>query len=77
MGLFHDIFGKKVQLPALDPSAPASERMGRYREQLDSFASKVNDKLEALPSDDALYIFVGKPPGSFGVAWLKEGKEKV
>lgn len=74
MGLFDGLFGKRQELPPLDPSSVAAQRLDQRREEVESFVESVKDKLEIIPSDDAVYVFIGKPPGSFGVAWLQDGK---
>jgi hypothetical protein len=35
----------------------------------------MNDRLEFVPADEAVYCFIGKPPAMFGVAWFHDGKE--
>jgi hypothetical protein len=35
----------------------------------------MNDTLEFVPADEAVYCFVGKPPAMFGMAWFHDGKE--
>jgi hypothetical protein len=49
--------------------------MEKFADQLGSFAGRVKDRLEAVPTDKAMYVFVGKPPGAFGVAWFQDGEE--
>ncbi len=33
---------------------------------------EIPDALEIVPDDDAAYVFIGKPPKKFGVAWIDE-----
>lgn len=76
MGLFDKLLGKDEALPPLDPASSAAKRMDKFKPQLEAFAAKVKDKLEVVPADQAVYIYVGKPPSAFGVAWYgKDGKE--
>ena len=37
-------------------------------------AGKVSDPLEVIPSAHAAYVFIGKPPKSFGLAWVHDGQ---
>ncbi len=76
MGLFSKVFGgEKEEHPLLDPSSVAARRMEQRTAQLSAFASKVKDRMEIVPASEATYIFIGKPPGTFGIAWLKDGRE--
>ena len=76
MGLFGKLFGKKeAELPPLDPASPAAKRMEKFKAELETFVGKMNDRLEFVPADEAVYCFVGKPPAMFGMAWFHDGKE--
>jgi hypothetical protein len=76
MGLFGKLFGSKEEgLPPLDPSSPAAQRLGKFKAELEAFVAKMNDTLEFVPADDAVYCFIGKPPAMFGMAWFHDGKE--
>lgn len=74
MGFLSGILGHK-ELPPLDPQSPYARRLEQNRNAVESFAAKVKDKLEFVPASDAIYVFVGKPPGAFGIAWLQDGEE--
>jgi hypothetical protein len=76
MGFLDSILGHgHKDHPPLDDGSAAARRLDAQRESLEQFAAKVKDKLELVPDSDAVYIFVGKPPGTFGIAWLKDGAE--
>lgn len=77
MGLFGSLFGgsKEKELPSLDPSSPSAQRMGKLKAELEAFVGKMNDRLEFVPADDAVYCFIGKPPAMFGMVWFHDGKE--
>ena len=76
MGIFSKLFGGgDVEYPPLEASSTASVRINKFKTDLDKFVNHVDDKLEVIPADDALYIFIGKPPGMFGIAWLQGGRE--
>ena len=76
MGLFDKLLGKDDALPPLDPGSEAAKRLETFKPQLEAFAARVKDKLEIVPSDKAVYIYIGKPPSAFGVAWYgSDGKE--
>lgn len=73
MGLLSKLFGGEKEYPLLEPTTPGARRLEKYRGQLDPFVNKVADKLEMVPSEEAVYVFIGKPPGMFGVAWFEAG----
>ena len=76
MGFLDSILGhKEQQLPELDSQSLAARRLERQRAHADAFAGKVKDRLEFVPADAATYVFIGKPPGTFGIAWLENGEE--
>ena len=74
MGLFSNLFSSKPDFPALDPASPAASRVAEVEKQLDELGSKVKDQLEVVPSEHAAYVFIGKPPKKFGLAWIHDGK---
>jgi hypothetical protein len=76
MGLFDALFGRKKEYPPLPPDAPAASLVERHRGPIEAFAGRVKDQLELVPTEETLYVFVGKPPDAFGVAWLRGDEEK-
>ncbi len=75
MGLFDGLRGKKDDYPALDPSSLAAARLAKHAERLEDLAKRANDRLEAVPADDGLFVYIGKPPKQFGVVWYENGEE--
>jgi len=75
MGFLGKLFGGGKEYPPLDPSTPDGKRFERYRETAAAFAEKLKSHLEVIPSERALYCFIGNPPDQFGIAWF-EGKEE-
>jgi hypothetical protein len=41
---------------------------------LEILAREVDDSLEVIPDRETAYVFIGKPPKKFGVAWIRNGK---
>lgn len=74
MGLLGNLFGSKIDYPALDPNSSAAMRIAQVENELEELADKVSDRLEVVPSENAAYIFIGKPPAKFGLAWIHDGK---
>jgi hypothetical protein len=42
--------------------------------QLEQLATKVRDHLEVVPGEHEAYVYLGKPPKHFGIAWVHDGK---
>jgi hypothetical protein len=76
MGFFDGLRGKKEEYPALDPNSKAASRLSAYQANLEDLAKRAKDRLEAVPSDRGLYVYVGKPPKQFGVVWYENGEEQ-
>jgi len=74
MGLLSSLFSSKIDYPPIDPASPAARRIAEVESQLGELAGKVSDRLEVVPSEHAAYVFIGKPPSKFGLAWIHDGK---
>jgi hypothetical protein len=77
MGILEKFFGGKQDYPPLDQSTTAAKQLESVRSPLEKLAGEISDPLEVVPADDSVYIFVGKPPKKFGVAWIEEGDKIV
>lgn len=76
MGIFGKIFSGKHNYPSLDSSDPAAMQLESVRPPLEKLAAETNDPLEVVPTEDSVYVFIGKPPKKFGIAWI-EGGDKI
>jgi hypothetical protein len=74
MSFFSNLFTSKPDFPALDPGSSAASRIAEVEKELDQLAHKVKDRLEVVPSEHAAYVYIGKPPKKFGLAWIHDGK---
>lgn len=74
MGLLSALFSSKIDYPPIDPKSDAARRIAEVESQLDELAGKVSEKLEVVPAEHAAYVFIGKPPKKFGLAWIHEGQ---
>jgi len=74
MSLFGNLFSSKPDYPAIDPSSKAALRIAEVKNQLGELAGQVKDPLEVVPTEHAAYVFIGKPPKRFGLAWIHDGK---
>jgi hypothetical protein len=76
MGFLSSVFGGEKELPRLDAQSVTARRIEQNRAPLETFAAKVKDRLELVPTSDVTYFFIGKPPGTFGIAWIdRDGEE--
>jgi hypothetical protein len=74
MGLFSKLFGSaEKEYPALDPASAGAQCIDNFRPQIETLVKKINDRYEAVPAKNAVFIFLGNPPGMFGIAWFLEG----
>jgi hypothetical protein len=74
MGFLDRLFDKEKNFPELDASSQTAKRIDRFRHDLENLVNEVHDSLEVVPTDDTAYVFIGKPPKNFGVAWIRDGK---
>jgi len=74
MGLFDKLFSKEKDFPEIDDSSPIAQRVDRFKQDLEGLAKDIDDPLEVIPTKDAAYVFIGKPPKKFGIAWIKDGR---
>ena len=74
MGILGNLFSSKPDYPELDPDSAAARRLAEVEKELDELAGQVNDPLEIVPSEHAAYVYIGKPPKNFGLAWIHGGK---
>lgn len=76
MSFFNELFQSKPHYPSLEPDAPAAERFNKVRASIETLASSVKEPLEVVPVEESAYIFIGKPPKRFGMAWIEQGEIK-
>ncbi len=77
MGILRKFFGGKHDYPSLDSSNPAAKQLESARPPLEKLAGETNEPLEVVPAEDSVYVFVGKPPKKFGIAWIEDGDKIV
>ena len=77
MGILGKFFGAKPDYPQLDASDPAAKYLESVRPPLKKLADEIKDPLEVVPAEDSVYIFLGKPPKKFGIAWIEDGEKIV
>ncbi|MBT9463167.1 hypothetical protein [Hydrogenophaga sp.] len=74
MRLFDKLFGHKVEYPPLPMDSEAIGKLDEIKAPLEELAHKVSGHLEVVPAEHEAFVFLGKPPASFGIAWIHDGK---
>ena len=71
MGLFSKVFGQSQEYPDLARDSAAARQLAAVSSDLEKLARDVKDPMEVVPSDKGAYVFIGKPPKKFGIAWIE------
>jgi hypothetical protein len=77
MGIMGKLFGAKVDYPALDSSAPAAKYLESVKSPIEKLMDETSEPLEVVPAEGTTYVFIGKPPKKFGIAWIEDGAKIV
>ena len=76
MGLFGKMFGQQEQYPELAADHEAARKLAAIKGNLEELTAKISEPMEVIPSDNGAYVFIGKPPKKFGIAWIEGGEVK-
>jgi hypothetical protein len=74
MGMFDKWFGGDTNYPPLPADNAARANLDKMKAPLEELAEKVSDHLEVVPAEREAYVYLGKPPRRFGIAWIHDGK---
>ena len=74
MGLLDKLLGNKVNHPPLPAGNEAAAELNDMKAPLEELAQKVSDHMEVVPDEHEAFVFLGKPPKKFGIAWIRDGK---
>lgn len=74
MGMLDKWLGGKNDYPPLPADNAARARLDEVKPELEQLAKTVRDHLEVVPGEHEAYVYLGKPPKHFGIAWLHDGK---
>lgn len=77
MGLLDKLFKSEPDYPALERDSEAARQIRQVEGALETLAENVSDKIEIVPADQETYVFLGKPPKVFGLAWIRDGEVKT
>ena len=74
MGMLDRWLGGKNDYPPLPADNEARAKIDEIKPELEQLAGKVRDHLEIVPGEHEAYVYLGKPPKHFGIAWLHDGR---
>jgi hypothetical protein len=74
MGLLSGVLGTREEHPTLPEDSYAKQRIEGIREELQNLLDETKDRIEIVPAQHAAYVFIGKPPKTFGLAWIHDGQ---
>lgn len=74
MGFLDRIFASSKGYPSLDEDSQAADRIDKIRDQLESLSKQIHKPLEVIPGEEGGFVFIGKPPKDFGIAWIEGNK---
>jgi len=72
MGILKNLTG--VKHPPLPEDSYATKRIQEVENELRQLVSETRDRLEIVPAEHSAYVFIGKPPKKFGMAWITGGE---
>lgn len=73
MGLLKNLLGGEEH-PPLPEDSYAVGRIKDVMPGLRQLVSETNDRFEVVPAEHSAYVFIGKPPKKFGMAWITGDK---
>lgn len=76
MSFLGNLFSRRnavPEYPPVDKVSTVGRRLEEVEPELQELMSKVSQPLEVVPAEHAAYVFIGKPPSSFGLAWIHDG----
>jgi hypothetical protein len=74
MGILGNLFGGNKNYPPLPEDNEAQAKLNAVKALLEELAQRVSDHLEVVPAEREAFVFLGKPPKRFGIAWIHDGK---
>ena len=76
MGFLSKILGGTPDYPQLQPEMPAAQQLKAVSANLKQLAGEVSEPMEVVPGESSAYVFIGKPPKRFGIAWIEDDQIK-
>jgi len=60
--------------PPLSADHYAAQRVKTVEQELRQLLAETRDRIEVVPALHSAYVFIGKPPKKFGMAWITDGQ---
>lgn len=76
MGLLSKFLGGTPDYPQLQPDMKAAQQLKTVDTNLEELTREVNEPMEVVPGESSAYVFIGKPPKRFGIAWIEDDQIK-
>lgn len=76
MGILDKILKRKPDYPPLDRDGDIAKRLEHVTSELGTLAETASEDIEVVPAEGETYVFFGKPPKEFGLAWIRDGEVK-
>lgn len=74
MGMLDRLFSGKPDYPPLPRDNQANTALNEVHDELEELTNRVRENLEIVPARHEAFVFLGKPPKKFGIAWVHDGK---
>jgi len=74
MGLLSKLFGGNKDYPPIPEDNELKAMLNKLKEPLEDLAHKVKERIEVVPAGQEAFVYLGKPPKTFGIAWIHDGK---
>ncbi len=74
MGMFDKWFGGRADYPPLPADNEAMTKLDEVKGPLEELTHRVSEHLEVVPAEHEAYVYLGKPPKRFGIAWIHDGQ---
>ena len=74
MGFLDKLFGGSKKYPALAPDTSAAKKLKSMKDPLEKLSKDVSETIEIIPAEESAFVFIGKPPKNFGMAWIEDGR---
>ncbi|MGD8429668.1 MAG: hypothetical protein PVH31_04605 [Ectothiorhodospiraceae bacterium] len=76
MSLMDRIFGHPAEYPPLPTESAAAQRIDNALDGLRKLIVEAGEPLELVPSEETIYVFIGRPPRSFALSWMRDGERR-
>jgi hypothetical protein len=72
MSIISNLLSNGNNYPELNPKCTAGQTVSELSDLLNTLAESTGEDLEVIPFHHEAFVFIGKPPGKFGLAWIHD-----